>query len=145
MMNIQECILRKITDALVPPKPKELDMATSISRERLIRCDIKITFRIQLVDINGGRDVRVVQGLTQKTASMAAAAPKRWPVMDLVELTEVWLAIPSPKANFNAFNSLISLPGGSTMSIDVIDLSESTPASLTAILTAWAGPRWKVQ
>ena len=37
-------------------------------RTAFIRCDIKITFRIQLVDINGGRDVRVVQGFNAENS-----------------------------------------------------------------------------
>ena len=37
-------------------------------RAAFIRCDIKITFRIQLVDIYCGRYVRVVEGLNADTS-----------------------------------------------------------------------------
>src|SRR5690606_23672594 len=98
----------KMTLALVPPKPNELDMATSILRARAL-CGTR-----SIAVSNSGSSRLIVGGAiwsrmasTQKAASMAPAAPSRCPVIDLVEDMEAALA-PSPRNRSTAPSSMPS-------------------------------------
>src|SRR5437899_3484127 len=75
-----------ITEALVPPKPNELDSATSISRLRGAcgtRSIAVSTDGFSRLMVGGARLSRIARML--KIASTAPAAPSRCPVDDLVE------------------------------------------------------------
>src|SRR3546814_711883 len=79
---------RNTSEPLVPPKPKELDSTTSMSMPRAV-CGTKSRSQP-----SSGSSRLMVGGATWlliastlKIASTAPAAPNRWPVMDLVELT----------------------------------------------------------
>lgn len=52
-----------------------------------IRHHIEIALRILIVHIDRGRNHTVLIAMIQAASSMPPAAPRRWPVMDFVELT----------------------------------------------------------
>src|ERR1700681_876841 len=75
-----------ITDALVPPKPKEFDSATLISRLRGAfgtRSIAVSTDGLSRLMVGGAMLSRIARML--KIASIAPAAPSRCPVDDLVD------------------------------------------------------------
>src|ERR1700684_2108182 len=75
-----------ITEALVPPKPNELDNATLISRLRAVRGTRSIavaTDGLSRLMVGGAILSRIARML--KIASIAPAAPSRCPVDDLVD------------------------------------------------------------
>ena len=74
-------------------------------------------------------------------ASTPPEAPKRWPVMDLVELIERFLAAFSPSAILIALSSFRS-PTGVEVPWELIQLisSAAIPESLRVIFIALAGP-----
>src|ERR1700740_1434965 len=77
---------RRITDALVPPKPKEFESATLISRLRAVcgtRSIAVCTDGLSRLIVGGATLSRIAR--IEKIASMAPAAPRRWPVEDLVD------------------------------------------------------------
>ena len=77
---------RKISEALVPPKPKELDSAASISRFRpyAARGRSRVsTTGLSRLSVGGTIWSRMAR--IQKIASTAPAAPSRWPIADLVD------------------------------------------------------------
>src|ERR1700737_554088 len=75
-----------ITEALVPPKPKEFDSATLISRLRGAfgtRSIAVSTDGLSRLMVGGAMLSRIARML--KIASIAPAAPRRCPVDDLVD------------------------------------------------------------
>src|ERR1700755_2228118 len=75
-----------ITDALVPPNPKELDKARLISRRRGVSGTRSIavsTDGCSRLMVGGATLSRIAR--IEKIASIAPAAPSRCPVDDLVE------------------------------------------------------------
>src|SRR5258705_5176100 len=85
-MTRQLATRRTITDALVPPKPNELDSATSISRLRGAcgtRSIAVSTDGFSRLIVGGAMLSRMARML--KIASTAPAAPSRCPVDDLVD------------------------------------------------------------
>src|SRR5260370_37220822 len=75
-----------ITDAVVPPKPNEVDSATLISRLRGVRGTRSIAVSIDgfsRLMVGGAMLSRIARML--KIASIAPAAPSRCPVDDLVD------------------------------------------------------------
>src|SRR6202041_2414962 len=77
---------RRITDALVPPKPKEFDSTTLISRSRGVfgtRSIAVSTDGLSRLIVSGAMLSRIAR--IPKIASIAPAAPSRCPVQDLVE------------------------------------------------------------
>src|SRR6201996_9852703 len=100
-----------ITEALVPPKPNELDNATLISRLRGVRGTRSIavaTDGLSRLMVGGATLSRIARML--KIASIAPAAPSRWPVEDLVDDIDTFeAALPSSRC---AAASSISSPIG---------------------------------
>src|SRR5262249_26105704 len=91
---------RKITDALVPPKPNELDRTTLISRlrgasgTRSIAVSTEGLSRLMVGGATLSRMARI-----EKIASMAPAAPRRCPVEDLVDDIDIFeAALPSNRS-----------------------------------------------
>ena len=101
----------KITEALVPPKPKLFDSATLISIG-LALCGTRSmgvsTEGLSRLIVGGAIWSRIAS--TENAASMAPAAPSRCPVADLVELM-VALAAALPSRRSTAPSS-ISSPSG---------------------------------
>src|ERR1700753_1360844 len=89
-----------ITEALVPPKPKELDNATLISRLRGVfgtRSIAVATDGLSRLMVGGATLSRIAR--MQKIASIAPAAPNRWPVDDLVDdIDTLEVALPSRRS-----------------------------------------------
>src|SRR5690606_14887720 len=108
---MDQATLRKIREALVPPKPKELDSATLISLAtglcgaRLIGVSTEGLSRLMV----GGATLSRMAS-SEKIASTAPAAPRRWPTADLVELITT-LGAASPRRRVTAPSS-ISSPSG---------------------------------
>jgi hypothetical protein len=86
-----------MSEALVPPKPNELDSATLISRLRALSGARSISVSTEgssRFSVGGATWSRIAS--TLKIASTAPAAPRRWPVALLVELmvtSPTWLPI----------------------------------------------------
>src|SRR5664279_1638647 len=81
---------RKISEALVPPKPNELDSTTPISRLRATCGTRSIgvsTDGLSRLSVGGATPSRIAR--IEKIASTAPAAPSRWPIDDLVEDIEM--------------------------------------------------------
>src|SRR4051812_43209189 len=101
----------RINEALVPPKPKELDSATSICRSRALcgtRSILVSTDGLSRLMVGGAILSRMAS--TQKIASTAPAAPSRWPIEDLVDdIDTLPAALPSRRC---AAPSSISSPSG---------------------------------
>src|SRR5262249_43624132 len=102
---------RNISDALVPPKPKELDKATSISRlcalcgTRSIGVSTDGLSRLMVGGATLSRMARI-----EKIASTAPAAPSKCPMQDLVEdIDALPAALPSIRCTAP---SSISSPSG---------------------------------
>ncbi len=57
-----------------------------LHRQGLVGHIVQVTGGVGLLQVDGGGQDALLQGLRQATASMAPAAPRQWPVMDLVEL-----------------------------------------------------------
>src|SRR3984957_10530972 len=97
-----------ITEALVPPKPNELDNATLISRLRGVRGTRSIavsTDGLSRLIVGGAMLSRIAR--IPKIASIAPAAPSRCPVQDLVEdMDTLEAALPSSRST--AANSISS-------------------------------------
>src|ERR1700722_4355706 len=89
-----------ITDALLPPKPKEFDSATLISRLRGVcgtRSIAVSTDGFSRLMVGGAMLSRIARML--KIASIAPAAPSRCPVDDLVDDIETRdAALPSNRS-----------------------------------------------
>src|SRR3984957_14796258 len=89
-----------ITDALVPPKPKELDSTTLMSRLRGVcgtRSIAVSTDGCSRLMVGGAMLSRIARML--KIASIAPAAPNRCPVDDLVDDIEALeAALPSSRS-----------------------------------------------
>src|ERR1700712_4167249 len=84
---------RKISDALVPPKPNEFDSTTLMSRLRALCGTRSIgvsTEGLSRLSVGGATPSRIAR--IEKIASTAPAAPSRWPIDDLVEDIEIRLA-----------------------------------------------------
>src|SRR6201999_2634029 len=89
-----------ITDALVPPNPKELDKARLISRLRGVcgtRSIAVSTDGFSRLMVGGAILSRIAR--IEKIASIAPAAPRRCPVEDLVDDIETFeAALPSNRS-----------------------------------------------
>src|ERR1700749_1935748 len=89
-----------ITEALVPPKPNELDNATLISRLRGVRGTRSIavaTDGLSRLMVGGAILSRIARML--KIASIAPAAPNQCPVDDLVDdIDTLEAALPSNRS-----------------------------------------------
>src|ERR1700680_1572670 len=89
-----------ITEALVPPKPKEFDNATLISRLRAAcgtRSIAVSTDGFSRLMVGGAMLSRIARML--KIASIAPAAPNRCPVEDLVDdIDTSEVALPSSRS-----------------------------------------------
>src|ERR1700742_830611 len=89
-----------ITEALVPPKPNELDNATLISRLRGVRGTRSIavaTDGLSRLMVGGAILSRIARML--KIASIAPAAPNKCPVEDLVDdIDTLEVALPSSRS-----------------------------------------------
>src|SRR4051812_23789465 len=98
-------------EALVPPKPNEFDRATLMSRERGLcgtRSIAVWTDGLSRLMVGGAILSRIAR--IEKIASIAPAAPSRWPVEDLVDDIEIFdAALPSSRS---AAASSISSPSG---------------------------------
>src|SRR6201986_167433 len=90
----------KITDALVPPKPNELDSATLMSRLRGTcgtRSIAVCTDGFSKLMVGGAMLSRIAR--IEKIASIAPAAPRRCPVDDLVDDIDIReAALPSSRS-----------------------------------------------
>src|SRR6202162_4341253 len=89
-----------ITEALVPPKPNEFDNATLISLLRGVcgtRSIAVSTDGLSRLIVGGAILSRIARML--KIVSTAPAAPKRWPVDDLVDdIDTLEAALPSSRS-----------------------------------------------
>src|SRR6185312_16108200 len=90
----------RITEALVPPKPKELDSTTLISRLRAV-CGTRsipvCTDGLSRLMVGGAMLSRMAR--MEKSASIAPAAPRRCPVEDLVaDIDTLDAALPSSRS-----------------------------------------------
>src|ERR1700742_1483713 len=90
----------RITEALVPPKPKEFDNTTLISRLRAV-CGTRsipvCTEGLSRLIVGGATLSRIAR--IEKIASISPAAPSRWPVEDLVDDIETLeAALPSRRS-----------------------------------------------
>src|ERR1700685_705176 len=97
-----------ITEALVPPKPNELDNATLISRLRAVRGTRSIavaTDGLSRLMVGGAILSRIARML--KIASIARAAPNKCPGEDLVDATDT-LAAALPSSRSTALSSISS-------------------------------------
>src|SRR3712207_2701326 len=77
---------RKIKDALVPPNPKEFERATSMRLRLAVlgtRSMAVSTDGLSRLIVGGTMPSRMAS--TEKIASTAPAAPRRWPMADLVD------------------------------------------------------------
>src|SRR5215813_8335809 len=82
----QDASRRNTRDALVPPKPNELDKTTSMSRLCALcgtRSSGVSTDGLSRLMVGGATLSRMAS--TEKIASTAPAAPSRWPIDDLVD------------------------------------------------------------
>ena len=84
---------RKTSEALVPPKPKEFDSATSIvACAWPVRHEVDRPSRrtgLSRLSVGGAMPSRMAR--IEKIASTAPAAPSRWPIADLVEdIDDAW-------------------------------------------------------
>src|SRR3569623_63794 len=109
--EIDYATLRKISEALVPPKPKEFESATSI-------CFFSGTFGTRLIGVStdgfsrfnvGGATLSRIAS-SEKIASTEPAAPSRCPMADFVDDIAAFGAA-SPSSRVTAPNS-ISSPSG---------------------------------
>src|SRR5271154_3840726 len=103
---------RKINDALVPPKPKELESAMSIVRLRAT-CGAKSIAvsaeGLSRLRVGGAIPSRIAR--MEKIAPTAPAAPRRWPIADFVDdIVVVAAAFPSSRST--ARSSISSPTGG---------------------------------
>src|SRR5688572_17482783 len=100
-----------ISDALVPPKPKEFDNATLIGRIRALcgtRSIAVATEGLSRLRVGGATPSRIAR--IEKIASTAPAAPSRCPVDDLVDDIEIFeAALPTSRSTAP---SSISSPSG---------------------------------
>src|SRR6185503_20878682 len=100
--------LERISAALVPPKPKLLDMAIFTSRFWALsgtRSSAVSTLGFSRLIVGGTIPSRIAR--RQKIASTEPAAPSRWPIEDLVEDMAV-LDAALPKNRSTAPNSMPS-------------------------------------
>src|SRR5262249_27753149 len=84
--RVAQSTARKISDALVPPKPNEVDSTVVISRFRALcgtRSIAVSTDGLSRLMVGGAVSSRMAS--TEKIASTAPAAPSRWPIDDLVD------------------------------------------------------------
>src|SRR5258708_4787998 len=99
---------RNTSGALVPPKPNEFDNTVLISRLRGVwgtrSIDVSTEGLSRLI-VGGTIWSRIAS--TEKIASAAPAAPRRWPVADFVEDIEMRPAA-LPTTRCTAFNSISS-------------------------------------
>src|SRR5690606_38254883 len=96
------------SDALVPPKPKELDSATSIWRLRgLLGTRSIAVSRSGLSRLMVGGATLSRMASSEKIASAAPAAPSRWPIDDLVDDIEIFEAA-LPTRRSTAASSIVS-------------------------------------
>src|SRR5271163_1558914 len=104
-------IPRKTSDALVPPNPNEFDSAAWIGRLRAAcgaRSIAVLTAGLSRLSVGGATWSRIAR--MEKIASTAPAAPRRWPIEDLVEDIVV-LAAELPSSRSTACNSISSPTG----------------------------------
>src|SRR5262249_30215990 len=102
---------RKISDALVPPKPNEFDSTVLISRLRALcgtRSIAVSTDGLSRLMVGGATSSRMAR--TEKIASTAPAAASRWPIDDLVDDIAI-LPAALPTMRWTAPSS-ISSPSG---------------------------------
>src|SRR5262245_55834663 len=88
------------SEALVPPKPKELESTVSMLRF-LASCGTRsmavATEGLSRLSVGGATLSRIAS--TEKIASTAPAAPSRWPVADLVDdMASVPAALPNSRS-----------------------------------------------
>ena len=105
--------LAKTKLLLVPPKPKELDIATSKSSIFLPSSHTKFTFPETSVSTKfmfGGSSFES-RDMTVKTASTAPAAPRRWPTEPFVDETHGLWEEARPKREEMACCSILSPSG----------------------------------
>src|SRR5690606_32280917 len=106
--NTDQEYRRRISEALVPPNPKEFDSATSILRSRAL-CGTRSIFvetaGLSRLSVAGAMLSRMAS--VEKIASAAPAAPSRWPMDDLVEDIETFDAA-SPTTRSTAPSSMVS-------------------------------------
>src|SRR4051794_36905407 len=104
----QDCARRNTSEALVPPKPNELDSTTSILRWRAVCGTRSIgvsTEGSSRLMVGGAIWSRIPS--IEKIASTAPVAPKRCPMHDLVEDIEI-LAAALPTTRSTAPSSIVS-------------------------------------
>src|SRR6185437_6984423 len=132
---------RKASVPLVPPKPNELEMATSSFASRAV-CATKSrsqpspgSSRLIVGGNTWSRSARML-----KIASTPPAAPSRWPVVDLVELIASFLAW-SPNTFFAAITSPRS-PSGVEVPCALMYCTSAglRPASSSAVWMQRAAP-----
>src|SRR5690606_24167524 len=86
--------LEKISVALVPPKPKELVMAYLRRRSRACSgTQSRWHSSSWFIRLIVGGTMEVLSALMQIADSTAPAAPRRCPIIDLVELTQSRLSL----------------------------------------------------
>ena len=73
--------------ASCPPKPRELDSTRSACTARgLVGHIVQVTGGVGLLQVDGGGQDALLQGLQAGHRLNGAGGPRQWPVMDLVEL-----------------------------------------------------------
>lgn len=77
---------------------------------RFMRHEVQIATFIRVIQINGWRNGLIAQRQNRENRLYQPAAPNRWPVIDLVELTITRLAA-SPKTDLTACVSALSPAG----------------------------------
>jgi hypothetical protein len=72
-------VRRRTRDALIPPKPKELDRQILAFCSRPLPGDVvEVALIAAVVEIQSGRDPAALQGEAAEAASMAPEAPEAW-------------------------------------------------------------------
>ncbi len=116
--------------ALVPPKPKLFDSATSIGRS----CATLATRSIALsrdglsrLRVGGATPSRMAR--IEKMPSTAPAAPSRWPMADLVEdIASLPAASPHSRSTAPQFQVIAERRRGA-VGVDVLDLVRGHPGA----------------
>ena len=121
-----QATLRKISEALVPPKPKEFDSATSI-------CFLTGTFGTRLIGVSTDGLSRLSVGgamlsrmaSSEKIASIEPAAPSRCPIADLVEDIAALLGRIAEQPRHRAELDLVAERRRGAVGVDVVDVGRA--------------------
>src|SRR5580704_10313122 len=107
MIRRGQATLRRMIEALVPPNPKELDRTTLTSRLRAMIGTRSIgVSRSGFSRLMVGGTIWSRMARIEKIASIAPAAPRRWPVADLVDdIDTVAAALPSRRSTASSSRS----------------------------------------